>query len=91
MSRSKFFRYDKKAGKVVEVKKETFKQIPRYPMPCEALAVHPTEIGEKRDWYRRNGVPTEFRGDGSPIVRDPSHYKKVRRLNGVHFRNGYES
>lgn len=91
MPRSRFFRYEPDSDQVVEVEKSTVHLRPQYPIACEAMAVHPSQIAEARDWDRSNGVPTEYRGDGTPIMRDPGHYKRYRRLHGVHFRNGFES
>lgn len=91
MPRSRFFRYDANADTVVEVQQTVACHRPRYPIACETLAVHPEQISEAREYDRANGVPTEYRGDGSPIMRDPGHYKRYRRLHGVHFRNGFES
>lgn len=89
--RSRFFRYDKEAGKVVEVEKTVVQNRPHYPLPVEALAVNPDQIGETHEAMSRAGVPTEFRKDGSPIVEDSRHYKKVRSFFNVHDRNGFES
>lgn len=91
MARSRFFRYDKKRDAVVEVNRSVDRHRPRYPLACETLAVHPEQIGEAREWDRQNGVPTEYRSDGAPIMQDSRHYKRYRRLHQYHFRNGYES
>lgn len=85
------FRYDKHSDQVVEVAPSVTQLIPKYPLSCEALGVHPDQVAEAREFDRHNGVPTEYRSDGTPIMRDPGHYKKYRRLHGYHFRNGYES
>lgn len=88
--RSKFFRYDESTGQVVECNQSRTVGRPRYPLPCEALAVHPSQIGEARDFDRQNGVATEYRGDGTPIMNDFRHYKKYRRLHGVHDRRSFD-
>ena len=87
---SRFFRYDPEKGTVVEVQKSAAQCRPRYPIACEALTVHPEQIGEARDFARSMGVPTDFRGDGSPIMEDARHYKKYRKINGVIDRSGYD-
>lgn len=88
---SRFFRYDAEKGEVVEVERAVEQRLPRYPIFCETLAVHPTQIAESREADRKAGVPTEYRGDGTPIMRDKNHYKDYRKLHGYHFKNGYES
>lgn len=88
---SRFFRFDPKTQQVVEVQKEVVKQIPRYPLSLESLAVHPSQIAEAREHDARNGVKTDYTPDGRPVMRDPGHYRKYRRLHGVHFKNGYTS
>lgn len=91
VKRSRVFRYDDASGQVVEVAREQPRLRARWPFACEALAVHPEQIGEVREFDRTMGVPTEYRDDGSPIVQDPGHYRRYRRAHGVHFRNGIES
>ena len=87
----RFFRYDPDQDTVVETSHRIDACRPRYPIAIEAMAVAPDQIGEARDHDRARGVPTDYRGDGSLIMRDPRHYKQYRRLHGVHFRNGFES
>ena len=88
---SRFFRYDSEQGRVVEVQHENLKQIPRYPIALESLAVAPSQINEAIEFDRQNGVKTDYMPDGRPVVRDPGHYRKYRRLHGMHFKNGYTS
>lgn len=87
---SKFYRYDHETDSVVEVQRTVSKQIPRYPLACEALAVHPDQISEAREFDARNGVKTDYRADGTPVMRDPSHYRKYRKLHGFHFKEAYD-
>jgi hypothetical protein len=87
--RSKVFRYDATTGTVVEVERVKPRHRPRYPLAVETLAVNPAQIGEAREYDRAHGVPTEYRGDGSPIVSDSRHYAKYRKLHNAHFRNGF--
>jgi hypothetical protein len=88
---SRYFRFDPSTQSVVEVKKSTTKGIPRYPLALESLAVHPTQVAEAREHDAKNGVKTEYTPDGRPIIRDAGHYRKYRRLHGVHFKNGFTS
>lgn len=85
----KYFRYDPEADAVVEVHRQVVRTRPRYPIACETLAVHPDQIDEARKRDAAHGVPTEYRSDGTPIMRDPGHYKRYRRLNGHHFKEAY--
>lgn len=89
--RKRVFRFDPASQQIVEVTPETVKHIPRYPLPVEALAVHPDQIGEVRQFDSTHGVPTDYRPDGTPVIRDAGHYRRYRKLHGVHFRNGFES
>lgn len=86
---SRFFQYDQTLGKVVEVQHEVVRGIPRYPLAIESMAVHPSQIAEAREHDARHGVKTDYAPDGRPIMRDAGHYRRFRRLHGVHFKNGY--
>lgn len=88
---SRFFRFDPKTQQVMEVQKEVVRQIPRYPLSLESLAIHPSQIAEAREHDARHGVKTDYTPDGRPVMRDPGHYRKYRRLHGAHFKNGYTS
>lgn len=50
-----------------------------WPMVSDALAVHPTQIGEAHDRARRAGVPTEFTGQGQPIFTSQVHRRDYAR------------
>ena len=89
--KARYFRYCGETKKVVEVDRQFSRNRPQYPLPCAALAVHPAQISEAREHARASGVSTDFRSDGTPIMRDASHYKRYRKLQGVHFKNGFES
>lgn len=89
--RSRIFRYDPEKDAVVESSRQRTTGLPRYPIYCETLAVHPEQIGEAREYDRANGVATDYREDGTPIMTDSRHYQKYRKLHGYHFKNGYES
>lgn len=87
---SRFFRYDPKSGQVIEVTRAVHTGIPRYPLPCEAMAVHPTQIKEFMAFDRCSGVPTEYRADGTPMMRDARHYKRYRRAHRYHMKNSFD-
>jgi len=91
MPRSRFFRYDEEHDEVVEVDRPMIHNRPHYPFRCEALGVHPEQIGEFREFDKQMGVSTEYSEDGCPIIEDAAHYRRYRRAHQVHFNNGYES
>jgi len=59
-----------------------------WPMLSEAMGVQPDQIGEAAAHARKNGVPTEFTGDGRVIVRDRKHRRDLLRLYGMHDKQG---
>lgn len=88
--RSKFFQYDPKADKVVEVTdRATLTHLPRYPIASDSMAVHPSQIDEVRQFDRSNGVPTDYTPDGRPLMTDAMHYRRYKRLHGFHDRRGF--
>ncbi len=60
-----------------------------YPIVNDALACHP----KMRDFYAKKlaglGVPTEVNKRGQVIVRNPAHYKELRRALKVHHNEAY--
>ena len=85
-----YFRYDPSTDAVVEVNHQVLQGIPRYPIACESLAVHPNQIAEFAEYDRANGVHTDYRPDGTPIMKDAGHYKKYRKLHGYHFKECFD-
>lgn len=63
---------------------------PRWPLLCEALAVHPSQIDGYIAADRQAGVPTDYdRETGSPIMRDYQHYRHYRRRRGAFDKKGF--
>jgi hypothetical protein len=60
-----------------------------WPLVCEASGVHPDQAGELRDFYRKNGCPTEVTKDGNPVYRNATHRKKALKLRGMCDRASY--
>lgn len=58
------------------------RKLAKWPLENEALGVMPDQVGEAREAYRRNGVPTDFTPDGTAIITGPDHYRKAMRLMG---------
>jgi hypothetical protein len=91
MTRNRVFRYDRATDTVVESEHVTRPTRPQWPLELDSLAVHPSQIEEARARDRACGVPTEYTPDGRPVMTGPGHYRRYRKINQVHFRNGYES
>lgn len=60
-----------------------------YPILSDALGVHPDQIPEAREHYRKRGVSVDFAPDGRLVMADSAHRKRVLRAAGVHDRNSY--
>lgn len=61
-----------------------------WPMLSDALAVHPSQAQAATDRNRKHGVPVSYDPkDGRAIIPDAGAYKKLRRLEGVHFNNSF--
>lgn len=53
-----------------------------------ALAVHPDDIPAAREYAAKNGVPTDFAGDGRAIIRSRQHQKEYLKIRHLHNRDG---
>ena len=62
-----------------------------WPMIGDATAVHPKQVEEARARNKRHGVNVDYLPNGRAVIPDAEAYKKLRRLEGYHFNNGYES
>lgn len=60
-----------------------------WPMECVASGVAPSQAQELRDFYRKNGVPTEVTPDGNPIYKNAAHRRKALKARGLNDRSGY--
>ncbi len=61
-----------------------------WPYASAALGVHPEEIQNRMAFDKEMGVPTEYDGDGDPIMRNATHRRDFCRAHKVHDRNaGY--
>ena len=60
-----------------------------WPLECVASGVHPSQAGELREFYRKNGCPTEVSEDGNPIYRDATHRRKALKLRGFKDKASY--
>lgn len=62
-----------------------------WPMKCEALAVHPRQVEAINARNKRHGINVQYEPKwGLAIIPDEGEYKKLRRLEGVHFNNAYD-
>lgn len=54
-----------------------------WPMaPCVASGVNAGQAEELREYFKKNGCPTEVSPDGDPIYRDKAHRVKALKLRG---------
>lgn len=61
-----------------------------WPMKCDAMAVHPSQVEEMNAHNKRHGVNVQYDPKwGTAIIPTAGEYKKFRRLYGVHQRNSY--
>lgn len=61
-----------------------------WPMKCDAMGVHPAQIGEAKAAAMAAGVPTEFTRDGRVILTSRSHRRRYAHAMGYYDRNaGY--
>ncbi len=58
------------------------------PVHSDAMAVHPDQIPEAMEHDKAHGVPTEYDGDGCPILTTPDHQRRYMKMLGYHQRNG---
>ncbi len=88
----RYLAYDKKSGKVVEVKKNRLKnhQAP-YGYWSMAMAVNPEDVSSTAQLLRDRGVrDTKFNQHGEMYVESRSHQKELCRALGYYNRDsGY--
>jgi hypothetical protein len=60
-----------------------------WPLECVASGVHASQAGELREFYRKNGCPTEVTEDGNPIYRNAAHRRKALKLRGFKDKASY--
>lgn len=58
-----------------------------WPMTCDALAVHPKQVAEANARNERHGISTRYLKNGRAVIPDAGDYKRLRRLEKVHFNN----
>lgn len=61
-----------------------------WPLKCEAMAVHPSQVAEMTAHNKLHGVNVTYDPKwGTAIIPDRGEYKKFQKLYGVHERNSY--
>jgi hypothetical protein len=60
-----------------------------WPLKCEALACHKSQVEGFRKAYKERGVNVEVRKDGMVIVPDEGAYKRLRKVHGAFHRNSF--
>lgn len=58
------------------------------PLHDFTVGVHPSQINEARAEAEKNGVPTDFDSEGSPIFRTREHRKAYHRMVGAFDKSG---
>lgn len=65
---------------------------PKKPENSCAMGVHPNQTEKMDALCRRRGVPTEWdKRTGNPVIRDPAHYRNLRRALGYRDYLGYNT
>ncbi len=59
-----------------------------WPMKCDAMGVHPSQINDERKRAEGLGTRIDFAPDGRAIFESRSHRKEYCRAMGYHDRNG---
>lgn len=60
-----------------------------WPLECCASGVHASQAGELRDFFKKNGCPTEVTEEGNPIYRNAAHRRKALKLRGFKDKASY--
>jgi hypothetical protein len=58
-----------------------------WPRESDALGVHPSQVEEAHAEAAALGVPTEFTKNGSAVVRDQQHQRRLGKALRMHERN----
>lgn len=53
------------------------------PLVSDAAAIHPKDVPAAMEQDRRCGVPTDYTGDGRPILRSRAHRSKYLARRGL--------
>lgn len=60
-----------------------------YPYESMAIACHPDDVKKAEAFAVKLGVPTEYKSNGSAVVRDAGHRRKLLKAMGLRDRNSY--
>ncbi len=60
-----------------------------WPLKCEALACHPSQVEGFKSAYKKRGVNVDVRKDGMVIVPDEGAYRRLRKVHGAFHRNSF--
>lgn len=70
--------------------KKPRRELAKWPLHSEAMAIDPEDIGYAKQVLREAGVKTEYDQIGRPILRDRQHRKEHAEAMGFYDRNaGY--
>lgn len=55
-----------------------------WPIHSNAMAVHPNQVRDAKEYARHRGVNVDFDGKGCPILDTPKHKEQYMKTRGVH-------
>lgn len=64
-------------------KKDRRTQIANWPFKSESFGVHPDQIPEAREHYRRHGLAVDFTKDGAAIMTGPNQHRQMAKADGI--------
>ncbi len=60
-----------------------------WPLKCEALACHPTQVKALNERNKKHGINVEYDRKGFAIIPDQAAYRRLMKAEGVHQNNCY--
>ena len=60
-----------------------------WPMKCEALACHPTQVAAFNERNKNHGINVEYDRKGFAIIPDQAAYRRLMKAEKVHQNNCY--
>lgn len=60
-----------------------------WPMRCEALACHPSQVAAFNERNKRHGINVQYSRSGMAVVPDEAAYRRLRKAERAPHRNSY--
>lgn len=60
-----------------------------WPLESVGLAVSPRQVAEANARNKQHGINTRYKPDGTAVVPDAGDYKRLRKIEGVVDRDGF--